>query len=224
MDGGRYQLISGHRRTRAARLLGWAHIDAILISKDEFQTKATTFFSNEGHVGLTEYERALMFQASLTEKVVADQEALAKRTGLSSGRISQIMSMLEFPAAFINLLDTYPGLFGYRIGAEIRKLLKAHPAAADTILQGVERLIDDPKLSEVDLREFVARKLKTKVARRQPPLPVQDAKGKPIFTVEVTEKRITIDIKEAVDVEKLGKRTLASLREFVATLNVTDEK
>lgn len=214
MPNERFQLISGHRRTRAAKLIGWTEIAARIVSKDEFQTKATAYFSNEGAVHLSEFEKALMYRAALEEGIVSSQSDLVVRTGLSKGRISQIMSLLKLPEAFQNLLNSYPYLFGYAIGDEIRKLLVQFPNGQDTILEGVQRLIDNPDLAAKDIREFVIRKLSVKKPVTQKPQVVTSQSGKEYFAVSATEKRLVIDFKEPLDNSALGKRMLAFLREF----------
>lgn len=214
MPDGRFQLISGHRRTRAAKLIGWTDIAARIVSKDEFQTKATAFFSNEGAVHLSEFEKALMYRAALDEGIVSSQGDLVVRTGLSKGRISQIMSLLKLPEPFLNLLNSYPYLFGYTVGDEVRKLLVQFPSGQDTILEGVQRLIDNPDLAAKDIREFVIRKLSVKKPVTQKPQVVTSQSGKEYFAVSATEKRLVIDFKEPLDNSALGKRMLAFLREF----------
>ena len=56
--GGKYQLIGGHRRTRAARSLRWKTIRATIIAVDDWQASRLVLDDNEQRENLNQIERA----------------------------------------------------------------------------------------------------------------------------------------------------------------------
>jgi len=73
MVNGKYELVSGHRRIRAARSLGWTEIDAYVDELTDREAQAKTLLLAVGSVGLADYEYALMFATALKEGLCKTQ-------------------------------------------------------------------------------------------------------------------------------------------------------
>lgn len=222
--GGKYELISGHRRTRAARMIGWASLEAKIVVKSDDEAELATLVSNESHEGLSEYEKAVSYKKALDRGFAKDQAGVARLFSCSQARVSQCLSLLKLPVPFLGLLERYPGLFGFRYAKVIVELLKTYPDNADTVIQGAEKLIDNPDLSEDDLRTFVARALHKRIrsANNQPTI-IPDRSGASLFTVRIRDKQIVIDIKDGFDPNLVSKRTAATLREIASTVGKDEE-
>jgi ParB family chromosome partitioning protein len=217
-DGGRFEIISGHRRCRAGRLNGWTVIDSFVSVMSDREAELATLISNEGHVGLTEYEKALSYKRAIERGFATSQFQVGRLFGCSQGRVSQCLSLLDLPVEFVELLDRYPGLFGYRFAVVISKLIKLYPTNIETVLIGVEQLIDKPDMETDDLVQFVERKLNKRPNEvLADPTLVSDVNGKSLFSVKLRGNKIVIDIKEAFDPVLVNKSTLAALRALALT-------
>jgi ParB family chromosome partitioning protein len=219
MPSGRFELIAGHRRVRAARLIGWSSINASIVALDDHQAELGTLVSNEGHQGLTEYEKGKSYQRALDRGFAHTLAGVGRLFGCSQGRVSQCISLVNLPVPVIELLDKYPGLFGYRYAKTVKDLFREFPSGADTIVLGIEKLIDDAELDGDNLRSYVEKSLLNRTrAKPASPTIVADPNGVSLFSVKVTDHRIIIDIKENFDSLKAGKKTLSALRELAAEL------
>jgi ParB family chromosome partitioning protein len=217
MPNGRYELISGHRRVRAARLIGWSTINAQINKLDDRNAELATLVSNEGRIDLTDYEKAKTYKRAIERGFAKTQTDVARLFGCTQARVAQCLSLLNLPDQVKAILDKYPNLFGYRYGKVISDLIKEFPEGLETILLGVEQLIDNHELTSDDLRSFVEKQLVKRV-RGLPTKPtlIVDSNGVSLFAVKVTDKQIIIDVKENADASIAGKHTLAALRDLAA--------
>ena len=94
--GGRYQIIAGERRWRAAKLAGLAEIPALLLHKDELDAAEIALVENIQRQDLNPVEEANAYRA-LLETYGMTQEALAARIGKSRSAISNAMRLLDLP-------------------------------------------------------------------------------------------------------------------------------
>lgn len=226
LPSGKYELISGHRRTRAARLIGWSDIDARVRSLSDREAELATLTSNESNEELSTYERAKAYQEALDRGFASDQKGIASLFGCSQGRVSQCLSLLQFPAPILDLLEKYPGLLKTRHARVVKEVLGQHPHAVDTITTGVEVLIDKPEMDVDELRTVLVKPFEKKRVRTKPPEPrmITDKNGMSVFKVQVREREIVIKVEEGVDVELASRRAMGALREFAGTLELPKKK
>lgn len=226
LPAGKYELVSGHRRTRAARLIGWSEIDARIRPLSDREAELATLTSNESNEELSTYERAKAYQEALDRGFATDQKGVATLFGCSQGRVSQCLSLLQFPAPILDLLEKYPGLLKTRHARVVKEVLGQHPQAVDAIAAGVEVLIDKPEMDVDELRAVLFKPFEKKRVRTKPPEPrmITDKNGVSAFKVQITEKEIVIKVEEGVDVELASKRAMAALREFAGTLELQKKK
>lgn len=93
---GKFQIIAGERRWRAARRLGWSHLEAHVVQADDRQMLEWALIENVqredlGPLELAQAYRDLQARAGLT------QEELAKRLGQSRSSVANILRLLELP-------------------------------------------------------------------------------------------------------------------------------
>ena len=210
MPSGRYQLIKGHRRTRAARTLGWQDIEANVVELDDRAAELSAMISNEGQIGLSDYERGKVYKRAKAKGFAKTQEDVANLFGTVQGLVSMRMSMLDLPEPFINMLERNPRMFGATTASDIRKLLKEYPTQEKLIEKAALRINDGA--SENSVKAWVQQMLKPKTISNE--AVVTDKSGKLIFKTKYSGRDFTIQIKDAdlspADIEEL---LLTALRE-----------
>ncbi len=88
MSGGTYELIFGERRLRAAHLLGWKKIPAVIRKMDDTNAAAISLTENLQRLSLSVFEESDAF-FSLCDEHSLSREDISKRTGLKKKRISE---------------------------------------------------------------------------------------------------------------------------------------
>ncbi len=102
---GRYQLISGERRLRAARLAGWETVPARVREADDRLVAELAIVENLQRKDLNPIEKALSFKRYLDEHRCT-QEDLAKRLKIDRSTIANLMRLLELPKSVLDSLRT----------------------------------------------------------------------------------------------------------------------
>ena len=98
-----YELISGERRLRAARLAGLTEIPCLLVSADEKESSLLALIENVQRRDLDFWEEATALQ-TLLEASHLSQEALAKQIGKSQSAIANKLRLLKLSPTAIRLL------------------------------------------------------------------------------------------------------------------------
>lgn len=120
---GRYQLIAGERRLRAARLAGLTHVPAYIRTADDQAMLELALVENIQREDLDAIEVAISFQR-LIEEVSLTQEQLSERVGKQRSTIANYLRLLKLPAEI-------------QLGIKNKHLMMGH---ARTLVN-----IDDPK-------------------------------------------------------------------------------
>jgi ParB family chromosome partitioning protein len=97
---GRYQLISGERRLRAARLAGWTTIPARVRDADDRLVAELAIVENLQRKDLNPVEKALSFKRYLDEHRCT-QDDLARRLKIDRSTIANLMRLLELPPSIL---------------------------------------------------------------------------------------------------------------------------
>lgn len=95
--GGRYQIIAGERRFRAAQLAGFREIRAVVRNSDDDQVLTEALVENIHRVDLNALEEAAAYQ-QLLDDFGFTHEQLAARLGRSRSAISNTLRLLGLPA------------------------------------------------------------------------------------------------------------------------------
>jgi ParB family chromosome partitioning protein len=98
---GRYQLISGERRLRAARHAGWTTIPARVRDADDRLVAELAIVENLQRKDLNPVEKALSFKRYLDEHRCT-QDDLARRLKIDRSTIANLMRLLELPDAILS--------------------------------------------------------------------------------------------------------------------------
>jgi ParB family chromosome partitioning protein len=105
LSDGRYELIAGERRWRAAQRAGLATVPAVLRSEDEMQRLQIALIENMAREDLNPIEEARAC-AELVEGLDLSKEEVARRLGRSRSAISNLIRLLDLPDQVIALLET----------------------------------------------------------------------------------------------------------------------
>jgi ParB family transcriptional regulator, chromosome partitioning protein len=92
--GDRYQLVYGHRRVRASRLLDHQVISAQIVPLSDKEMLEATIVENFAREELCDYELALSFQR-LNKEFGATHEEIGKMVGLSRSHVANFLRMLQ---------------------------------------------------------------------------------------------------------------------------------
>ena len=102
VEGG-YELVSGERRLRAAKMAGLTEVPCLLISADETQSSFLALIENVQRRDLDFWEEAQAIQALLTATGLS-QEALAKQLGKAQSSLANKLRLLKLPPEAVELL------------------------------------------------------------------------------------------------------------------------
>ncbi|UVW30674.1 ParB/RepB/Spo0J family partition protein [Massilia sp. H6] len=222
LDSGKFELIAGHRRVRAARLIGWSELDARVVTLSNRDACLATLVHNESNVKLSDYERGLAYQTALKEGYASTQSGIATVFGCTQARVSQCLSLFDLPQPVLDLMAKYPELITYRKARVIKEVLARHPSGEDSIVRAVETLIDRPHMDQSELRAVLLKPFEAKRVRSKAPVPrtINDKNGESAFHVQVKSRDILIQVEDGVDVEMALQSAMAALREFAVTLEL----
>ena len=158
---GKWELVAGERRLRAAQMAGWQKIRVTVIEADDITAASMTATENLQREDLNPIEEALSYK-TLQDRFNLTQAEVAERTGKGRASVANAVRLLELPDEVKALLQ--------------QKLISV--GHAKVLLS-----IDDEKDRIILARDVVndqlsVRALETKVARRNAP-PVEKTRGTP---------------------------------------------
>jgi ParB family chromosome partitioning protein len=104
VDGDMYQIITGERRWRAARMAGLSEVPVIVIVADDKKAAEMALVENIQRSDLNPIEEALGYSA-LIEEYGLTQEETAKRIGKSRSAITNSLRLLNLPEAVRKMVE-----------------------------------------------------------------------------------------------------------------------
>jgi ParB/RepB/Spo0J family partition protein len=119
---GRYEIISGHRRKRAAPLAKLDFLECRVIEVSDAEARVLVLASNEPREDFTDYERAVAYKALIDDKSVRSQRQLAAKIGVDAALVSRRLSMLELPQVVQDVLREHPAAFSCRWVSKLLEL------------------------------------------------------------------------------------------------------
>jgi len=128
LAGGRYELVAGERRWRAAREAGLEAIPEIVRDEAEERRLQTALIENVAREDLNPIDEARAC-AALVEELGLSKEELAGRLGRSRAALSNLIRLLDLPDAALDLLES-----GELSAGHGRAILQARAAEARTEL------------------------------------------------------------------------------------------
>jgi ParB family chromosome partitioning protein len=105
LPDGRYELIAGERRWRAAREAGLEIVPALIRDEDEARRIQTALIENVAREDLNPVDEARAC-ATLVEDLGLTKEELGKRLGRSRVAISNLIRLLDLPDPALDLIES----------------------------------------------------------------------------------------------------------------------
>ena len=153
---GRYELISGERRLRAAQLIGWKKIEVVLKNVDDQTAAIMTTTENLQREDLNPIEEAVSYK-TLQDRFNLTQADVAEKVGKGRATVANAVRLLELP-------DEVKGLVQSRLlSAGHAKVLLSVDSEKDRILLARDCVND----------QLTVRSLEKKVARLHAPVPAR---------------------------------------------------
>jgi ParB family transcriptional regulator, chromosome partitioning protein len=104
LDDGRYELVAGERRWRAAQKAGIDRVPAVIRSSPEDERLQAALIENMVREDLNPVEEARAC-AALVDDLGISKEELARRVGRSRAAISNLIRLLDLPDSALALLE-----------------------------------------------------------------------------------------------------------------------
>jgi len=102
--GGRYELVAGERRWRAAQIAGLAEIPALVREREDAEALELALIENMAREDLSPIEEARAC-AALVEELDLTREEVGRRVGRGRVAVSNLVRLLDLPDEVIELLD-----------------------------------------------------------------------------------------------------------------------
>lgn len=202
-SNGRYELLSGHRRTRAARNIGWTHLKAALETIDDQTAAVQLIISNEQHAHVGDYERGCGYQTLLG--LGLDQKTIAQRVGVSKTLISDRLAFFKLPPTLLAVLDQYPLAMGKQNLPKLRRILDANPGMVLACAEGLKKVGEKHWTQEVFLSSLLQKQSSVENKSRTgapSPLTITDLASKVFATIKQPKgdgRVIEIKIGDGID-------------------------
>jgi ParB family transcriptional regulator, chromosome partitioning protein len=104
MPDGRYELVAGERRWRAAQVAGLSEIPALVRARDDAAALELALIENMAREDLNPIEEARACEA-LVDELGLTREQVARRVGRSRVALSNLLRLLDLPDETIELLE-----------------------------------------------------------------------------------------------------------------------
>lgn len=160
-DDGRYQIIAGERRWRAARLAGLLSVPAYVRTASDSEVTEMALIENIQREDLNAIEVALAFN-KLIETYKLTQERLSERIGKKRATIANHLRLLRLPAEI-------------QLGLRDRKLDMGHARA----LLAIDNTKDQLKVYNRILREGLSVRAVEQIAKKMQQAPGPSDESKP---------------------------------------------
>ena len=99
--GGEYEIIDGHRRVEAHKLLGIKTIKAVLTDKTDREVQIMSVVANLQRTNLNNIEKAFSFQKILKAKIFKTKKELSKAIGKDKTYVGDILNLLNLDKRII---------------------------------------------------------------------------------------------------------------------------
>lgn len=161
LPNGKYELIAGERRMRAAQLAGWAKIRVTVVEADDQTAAIMTTTENLQRENLNPIEEAVSYR-TLQEKFDLTQQEVAEKVGKGRATVANATRLLELPEEVRELISSALLSVGHA------KVLLSIDDEKDRILLARDCVRD----------QLTVRALEKKVARLHAPVEIRQ-KGVP---------------------------------------------
>ena len=182
-EPGRYEIVAGERRYRAAEMAGLDEVPVVVMSGDDLEVAKVSLIENVQRKDLNPVEEALAYQA-LIDRFGLTQEQVATQAGKNRSTITNMLRLLELPEEVLALLKD-------------GKLSMGHARA----LLGQEDAVEMVRLAEKTVeKEYSVREVERQVRL------ANQRKEEPEETPEPDQKTVYMKDLETRLMQQMGRR------------------
>jgi len=163
-DDGNYEIIDGHRRVEAYKLLGKGNIPAIIKEGTDRDIQLMSVVANLQRKGLNNLERAIAFEKILSEGLFENKKELSRALGKDETFVGDILNLLKMDSRVITSLSGEKKLTDLRM---LRMIRNAEPVDASGKSDKQYKLYlkcVHEKLTRKDLQKLLQKKVVNKAS------------------------------------------------------------
>jgi ParB family transcriptional regulator, chromosome partitioning protein len=208
----RYELIAGHRRLEACKLLGWQNITCHIVDVDDKNAYEISLIENVQQKSMTPIEEARAFKEYVDAFGWGSESDLAQRIGKSQEYVSRRIRLLTLPESLQK--DVLEGRISVSTAEELLPLNDNR-----VILQELGNYVAENRLNKQETRQIV------KVARKNSDIDEREFKDKIATTIKLKdlEEDKALDIRLSEVYETLGAMLKKSILGIRISLNTIDD-
>lgn len=191
---GRFEIIKGHRRKRAAIRSGMEFLKAVIVDLDDKDAAIDLILSNESQEQVGDFERAIAYKNLLAYGL--SQADITRELGISSrSTVSQRLRFLDLPPAVQDALREYPRAYSYHTAGKLLGILETNPELVDAIVEGTRKV----GAGDWDVAVLIStlRQKQAKTSGTNKPktdLAIVDKQNRPVLTLRPGKKPGIVEI------------------------------
>lgn len=200
---GRFEVIKGHRRKRAANRAGLEYLKAVVVDLDDCDAAIDLVLSNESQEQVGDFERAIAYKNLMAYKLT--QADICRKLGIASrSLVAQRLRFLELPTSIQDALREYPRAYSYRPVATLLDILKNNPELEGTIAEGTRKV----GAGDWDVGVLIStlRQKQAKIAasdtKPKNDLSIVDKNNRPIITVRPGKRADSVELVLAEGIDR----------------------
>lgn len=217
-ENGAKELVAGHNRLQIFRELGRTAIPAVFAELEDIeQIEQAAFYSNLLSPSLPDFEKFLGFQRYAARSGQSQQE-IAAAAGISEGHLSKLFAYARLPASALAALEAASdrSRLGVNAAYEMATFLTDHPALEDAVTEVVQKLLNDPRLTQKQAVGLL--QAKTRNGRKIGPVPYRIQVGnRELCSISSRNGTIALKFRTAEDAAAWEQR----LRDFLESNGAT---
>ena len=196
LPNGKYQIVAGERRWRAAKLAGLAEVPVIIIEGDDREAAEIALIENVQREDLNPVEEAMAYR-QLAEEYGMTQEEISAKIGKSRSAVANLMRLLDLPDEVLALVAAK------ELSAGHARALLALTEYADTLLAVAHRAVAEG-WSVRTMEEEVKRALRRAKRPTEEEAP-EETQEFAVDYADVLKNRLMRELGRRVDITE-GKR------------------
>jgi ParB family chromosome partitioning protein len=166
LEGGKFEIISGHNRVTAYRELGRDKIKAWPADAGEDKIDELAFYANLLHPDLSAYEKYQGLKKISAQNPELSHEALADRVGLSRTLVTELLSFDNIPKEALAELEKRPGALGSK--ALIQLAAMAREGKVGAVVEAIRAAVLEGKTAQEVLQAATGGTKRLSLPRAEP--------------------------------------------------------